>query len=33
MKSPEEFFAEGLAWMAEAERIAKEYVGEETFDK
>ena len=33
MKSPEEFFAEGLAWMAEAERIATEYEGEETFDK
>jgi hypothetical protein len=33
MKTPEEFFAEGLEWMVEAERIAREYEGEETFDK
>jgi len=32
-KTPEEYFAEGREWLVKAERIAKEYEDEETFDK
>ena len=32
MKTPEEYFAEGREWLIKAERIAKEYEDQETFD-
>ena len=32
MKTPEEYFADGREWLVKAERIAKEYEDEETFD-
>ena len=32
MKTPEEYFADGREWLVRAERIAKEYEDQETFD-
>ena len=31
-KTPEEYFADGREWLVKAERIAKEYEDQETFD-
>ena len=31
-KTPEQYFADGREWLVKAERIAKEYEDQETFD-